>query len=148
MPEVRLREVDFDAIVQSALDLYDGATGVRFDVDVDASTAQCKLDTEQMRRVLINLIDNAIAAMGDSGTIRIQASRGASRILRVELCDDGPGIEPQDRDKMFSPYFSTKKRGTGLGLAIVHRVVTDHRGTIRVEDNEPRGVRFVIEIPA
>jgi two-component system nitrogen regulation sensor histidine kinase NtrY len=147
MPEVRLREVDFDTIVQSVLDLYEGATGVRFDVDVEASTAQCKLDAEQMRRVLINLIDNATAAMENSGTIRIQASRGASGILRVELCDDGPGIEPQDRDKMFSPYFSTKKRGTGLGLAIVHRVVTDHQGTIRVEDNEPRGVRFVIEIP-
>jgi two-component system nitrogen regulation sensor histidine kinase NtrY len=148
MPEVRLREVDFDTIVQSALDLYDGSTGVRFDVDVEASTTQCKLDVDQMRRVLINLIDNAIAAMEDDGAIRIQASRGASGILRVELCDDGPGIEPQDRDKMFSPYFSTKKRGTGLGLAIVHKVVTDHRGTIRVEDNEPRGVRFVIEIPA
>ncbi len=148
MPEVRLREVDFDTIVQSALDLYDGSTGVRFDVEVEASTAQCKLDAEQMRRVLINLIDNAIAAMEAEGSIGIRASRGASGILRVEVCDDGPGIEPQDRDKMFSPYFSTKKRGTGLGLAIVYRVVTDHRGTIRVEDNEPRGVRFVIEIPA
>jgi len=147
MPEVKLREVDFDTIVQSVLDLYDGSTRVRFDVDVDESTRQCKLDDGQMRRVLINLIDNAIAAMADDGTIRIQATRGDSGILSIEVCDDGPGIEPQDRDKMFSPYFSTKKRGTGLGLAIVHRVVTDHLGTIRVEDNEPQGVRFVIEIP-
>ncbi len=146
MPEVRLREVDFDSIVQSALDLY-GSSEVHFDVEVDASTRDCKLDPEQMRRVLINLIDNAIAAMEDRGTIRIQASRSASGILHVDVCDDGPGIEPQDRDKMFSPYFSTKKRGTGLGLAIVHKVVTDHHGTIRVEDNEPRGARFVIEIP-
>ena len=148
MPEVRLQQVDFDTIVQSALDLYDGSAGVRFDVDVEASTRQCKLDAEQMRRVLINLIDNAIAAMDDKGAIGIKAARGVSGILRVEVCDDGPGIEPQDRDKMFSPYFSTKKRGTGLGLAIVHKVVTDHQGTIRVEDNEPQGVRFVIEIPA
>lgn len=148
MPEVTLRKVDFDTIVQSVLDLYEGVTGVRFDVDVDASTAQSNLDAEQMRRVLINLIDNAIAAMEGEGAICILASRGVSGILRVEVCDDGPGIDPQDRDKMFSPYFSTKKRGTGLGLAIVHRVVTDHRGTIRVEDNEPCGVRFVIEIPA
>jgi two-component system nitrogen regulation sensor histidine kinase NtrY len=148
MPEVKLREVDFDAVVQSALDLYDGSTGVRFDVEVEPSTARCKLDPEQMRRVLINLIDNAIAAMENSGSIRIRASRDRSGMLRVDVCDDGPGIEPQDRDKMFSPYFSTKKRGTGLGLAIVHKVVTDHDGTIRVEDNEPRGVRFVIEIPS
>ena len=148
MPEVRPREVDFDTIVQSALDLYGSSTGVRFDVDIDASTAGCKLDAEQMRRVLINLIDNAIAAMEGQGVIGIQAIRRASGILCVELRDDGPGIEPQDRDKMFSPYFSTKKRGTGLGLAIVHKVVTDHEGTIRVENNEPHGVRFVIEIPA
>ncbi len=147
MPEVKLREVDFDAVVRSALDLYEGSTGVRFDVDIDPSTARCKLDPEQMRRVLINLVDNAIAAMENQGQIRIRATRGGSGILSIEVCDDGPGIEPQDRDKMFSPYFSTKKRGTGLGLAIVHKVVTDHDGSIRVEDNEPRGVRFVIEIP-
>jgi two-component system nitrogen regulation sensor histidine kinase NtrY len=148
MPEVTLQKVDFDTIVQSVLDLYESSSGVRFDVDVDASTAQCNLDTEQMRRVLINLIDNAIAAMEQEGVISILASRGVSGVLRVEVCDDGPGIKPEDRDKMFSPYFSTKKRGTGLGLAIVHRIVTEHQGTIRVEDNESRGVRFVIEIPA
>lgn len=148
MPEVRPREVDFGEVVRSVLDLYTGAAGLRFEVDIDASTANSRMDPDQMRRVLINLIDNATAAMDGQGTITIKASRDPSETLRVEVCDDGPGIEPRDRDKMFSPYFSTKKRGTGLGLAIVHKVVTDHQGTIRVEDHAPRGARFVIEIPA
>jgi len=148
MPEVRRRQVDFGAVVRSVLDLYAGASGIVFDVDVDDSTDGSLIDPDQMRRVLINLIDNATAAMEGQGTIKIRAARDSSETLRVEVCDDGPGIEPRDRDKMFSPYFSTKKRGTGLGLAIVHKVVTDHQGTIRVEEHLPRGARFVIEIPA
>jgi two-component system nitrogen regulation sensor histidine kinase NtrY len=102
-----------------------------------------------MRRALINLIDNAVAAIEERGAIRIDTRPGTrDGSLHIEITDDGPGIPPGDRDKMFEPYFSTKKRGTGLGLAIVHKVVTDHRGTIRVEDNSPRGAKFVIEIPA
>jgi two-component system nitrogen regulation sensor histidine kinase NtrY len=148
MPEVNPRVTDFNDVVRSVLDLYEGSSGVHFDVFVDPSTANVRVDPEQMRRVLINLIDNATVAMDGRGTIEIRATRAASGLLRVEVCDDGPGIEPHDRDKLFSPYFSTKKRGTGLGLAIVHRVVTDHRGAIRVEDSESHGARFVIEIPA
>ena len=68
--------------------------------------------------------------------------------LRLEVADDGPGIRMEDRDRLFLPYFSTKRRGTGLGLAIVHRIITDHAGRIRVEDNQPRGARFVIDLPA
>ncbi len=68
--------------------------------------------------------------------------------MRIEVVDDGPGIRPENRDRLFLPYFSTKKRGTGLGLAIVHRIVTDHMGRIRVEDNHPHGARFVIDLPA
>jgi two-component system nitrogen regulation sensor histidine kinase NtrY len=87
--------------------------------------------------------------MDEEGTVRIvtRAHAGPGS-LRIEVSDSGPGIPVGDRAKMFVPYFSTKKRGTGLGLAIVHRVVTDHKGSIRVEDNQPRGARFVIEIPA
>jgi two-component system nitrogen regulation sensor histidine kinase NtrY len=148
MPEVQRREVNFGEVVRSVLDLYEGSSGVVFDVDIEDSTDASLVDPDQMRRVLINLIDNATAAMDGQGTISIRASRDPNGTLRVEVCDDGPGIEPRDRDKMFSPYFSTKKRGTGLGLAIVYKVVTDHQGTIRVEDHLPRGARFVIEIPA
>ena len=68
--------------------------------------------------------------------------------MRIEVADDGPGIAAEDKERLFVPYFSTKKRGTGLGLAIVNRVVSDHNGFIRVEDNRPRGTRFVIDLPA
>ena len=68
--------------------------------------------------------------------------------VRLGVADDGPGISPEDRDKLFVPHFSTKKRGSGLGLAIVSRIVQEHQGVIRVEDNRPHGVRFVVELPA
>jgi signal transduction histidine kinase len=66
----------------------------------------------------------------------------------LSVCDDGPGITPADRDQLFVPHFSTKRRGSGLGLAIVSRIVQEHLGTIRAEDNQPRGARFVVELPA
>ena len=87
--------------------------------------------------------------MGGEGTVTISARRASSSgNIRLEVADDGPGIRPEDRDRLFLPYFSTKRRGTGLGLAIVHRIVTDHMGRIRVEDNQPHGARFVIDLPA
>jgi two-component system nitrogen regulation sensor histidine kinase NtrY len=106
------------------------------------------IDAQQIRRVLINLIDNAVTAMNGQGSIQIRARGVGGGAMRIEVADSGPGIDPADRDKMFIPYFSTKKRGSGLGLAIVHKVITDHRGTIRVENNDPQGARFVIEMPA
>jgi two-component system nitrogen regulation sensor histidine kinase NtrY len=149
MPEVKPHPVDFRAVVDSVLALYSGMPGVSWELHTDPGLGAVVVDAEQMRRALINLIDNAVAAMNGQGTIRISVRPHAGPgSLRVEVSDSGPGIPPGDRDKMFAPYFSTKRRGTGLGLAIVHRVVTDHHGTIRVEDNEPRGARFVIEIPA
>jgi len=149
MPEVRPREVLFSSVVQPVLDLYEGVGAVQIEVELERSVGSVRVDPDQMRRVLINLVDNAVAAMDRAGRIWIRARRsGPADLLQIEISDDGPGIDPQDRDKLFSPYFSTKKRGTGLGLAIVHRVVTDHQGTIRIEDNEPTGARFVIEMPA
>ena len=102
-----------------------------------------------MKRVLINLVDNAIAATEGKGRILVSTEydRAAGR-ARLVVGDDGPGVAPDDRDRLFVPHFSTKKRGSGLGLAIVSRIVQAHLGTIRAEDNEPRGARFVIELPA
>jgi len=149
MPELSPTSIDFRQLVESVLVLYGGHPGIRWEVDLDPAIGEVTLDAEQTRRALINLIDNAVSAMSGEGTISIRAvaPEGAG-LLRVEVADSGPGLPAADRDKVFSPYFSTKKRGTGLGLAIVHKIVTDHRGTIRVEENRPRGVRFVIEIPA
>ena len=149
MPEVSPKSVDIAQVIDSAIALYSGLPGVRWEVETDPEIGKVKVDPEQMRRALINLIDNALSAMDEEGTVRIvtRAHAGPGS-LRIEVSDSGPGIPVGDRAKMFVPYFSTKKRGTGLGLAIVHRVVTDHKGSIRVEDNHPRGARFVIEIPA
>jgi two-component system nitrogen regulation sensor histidine kinase NtrY len=149
MPEVSPEPVDFRQVVESVLSLYRGHPGVHWEVETGPDVGNVRVDPEQMRRALINLIDNALTAMAGQGTIRIiTRSDAGPGSLHIELSDTGPGVTAADRDKMFVPYFSTKRRGAGLGLAIVHRVVTDHRGSIRVEDNEPRGARFVIDIPA
>jgi len=148
MPEVEPHPVDLRDVVESLLKLYQGLPRIRWDVRIEPELTQVHLDAEQMRRALINLIDNAVSALGGEGEIRIAAQALRTGGVRIEVADSGPGIAPADREHVFAPYYSTKSRGTGLGLAIVHRVVTDHRGTVRVEDNVPRGARFVIEIPA
>jgi two-component system nitrogen regulation sensor histidine kinase NtrY len=102
-----------------------------------------------MKRALINLVDNAVEATEGRGRILVatEYDRAEGR-ARLVVADDGPGIAPADRDRLFVPHFSTKKRGSGLGLAIVSRIVQDHLGTIRAEENTPRGARFVVELPA
>jgi two-component system nitrogen regulation sensor histidine kinase NtrY len=150
LPPARLVSGSLQDVVEQTLPLYDGQfAGVRFDRRYDPDLPAVKLDPDQMKRVLINLVDNAIAAMDKKGTVSIftEFDRSQSR-ARLGVADDGPGIAPGDRDKLFVPNFSTKKQGSGLGLAIVHRIVQEHQGVIRVEDNAPRGARFVVEIPA
>jgi two-component system nitrogen regulation sensor histidine kinase NtrY len=148
MPELRLESVDPAEVVRSVVALYAGESGIVWDVRAEPGMPPVRIDPEQIRRVLINLVDNSIAAMRRRGMIAIAAGVDpARRSLRLEVADSGPGIPSAERDRLFVPYFSTKHAGTGLGLAIVQRVVSEHRGTIHVEDNVPRGARFVIEIP-
>src|SRR4030095_11689916 len=137
-------------IVDSALKLYEGIhPGIRLRREVQEPLPTVRLDRDQMKSALTNLIDNAIAAMDGTGTVTLRAHLvPQDQVLRFEIEDDGPGIEPENKERLFVPYFSTKKRGTGLGLAIVNRIVSDHNGFIRVEDNLPRGSRFVIDLPA
>jgi two-component system nitrogen regulation sensor histidine kinase NtrY len=95
---------------------------------------------------LINLIDNAIQAK--TKKIWLSAFHNIDfDLIRIEVADDGTGIKEEDKEKLFFPYFSTKKEGTGLGLAIVNSIISKHRGYIRVQDNEPSGTRFIIELP-
>jgi two-component system nitrogen regulation sensor histidine kinase NtrY len=149
LPEIRPRPTPAREVVDSVLGLYLGQSDIDWEVDIEPGLGTVMVDAEQMRRVLINLIDNGLSAMNGRGRMRVSARRySGPGSLRIEVADSGPGIPVEDREKMFAPYFSTKPKGSGLGLAIVHRVVTDHRGTIRVEDNQPQGARFVIEIPA
>jgi two-component system nitrogen regulation sensor histidine kinase NtrY len=106
------------------------------------------LDREQMKRVMINLLDNAVAAVDGNGEIRIKLSFDEIlKIARLEVSDNGPGVSAKDKIGMFEPYFSTKEKGTGLGLAIVSNIIADHHGFIRVRDNQPQGTTIVIELP-
>jgi two-component system nitrogen regulation sensor histidine kinase NtrY len=98
--------------------------------------------------VVINIVDNAIEAMDRKGTIVIETAHdAANHLVRLTIADDGPGIPAAEREKLFLPYYSTKKRGSGLGLAIVRRIVAEHGGSIEVAHNEPQGTKFTIELP-
>jgi two-component system nitrogen regulation sensor histidine kinase NtrY len=106
------------------------------------------IDRDQMKRVMINLIKNSLAAIEREGTIRIETSYDPKlQMVRLEVSDDGCGIPDEEKGKLFEPYYSTKKSGTGLGLTIVNAIVADHNGYIRVRDNEPKGTTFLIELP-
>ena len=112
---------------------------------------QIKADSELLRRVIVNLIDNAAEAMEGSRNRELTILTRNSHIgemLEIVVCDTGRGISPEDKDKLFLPHFSTKNRGTGLGLAIASRVIAEHNGSIRVEDNLPTGSRFIVCLPA
>ena len=114
----------------------------------DPNLGVVNIDPEQIRRVFINLFENATDALDNGGFIQISTRVvQKEKLVRIEFLDDGAGIIPADRDKLFLPHFTTKKRGTGLGLAIVNRIIIDHNGSIRVKDNLPRGTVFVIDLP-
>jgi two-component system, NtrC family, nitrogen regulation sensor histidine kinase NtrY len=149
MPSVSAAPHELNPLVTGTLDLYDGLfSGLTLTRLFAADIPKVMVDPELIRRVFINVIDNAIEANGGEGQVVVATFYDRElRMARVEVADDGPGIAPADRDKLFMPYYSTKLRGSGLGLAIVQRVVAEHRGRIRVEENEPRGARFVIELP-
>ena len=149
MPAPRAVPTDLHAFLDDTLALYDGLfTSVEFHKHYDPAVTQVRVDPEQMKRVIINLIDNAIEAMARQGTIVIETTREVSNsLVRIVVADTGPGIPAAERDKLFLPYYSTKGRGSGLGLAIVRRIVAEHGGSIDVTDNAPTGTRFMIELP-
>ena len=147
MPEVVPQPVDVRELVDSVLALYQAVHGVEWVLEAEPDLGIVALDPQQMRRALVNLLDNAVAAMDGRGRIIVRIRRDDPGVLVLEVEDSGPGIPAEDRAKLFEPYFSTKPSGTGLGLAVVHRVVTEHRGTIKVKDGRSGGARFVIEIP-
>ncbi len=146
MPAVHLRHAQLAEILQQAAALYrDVKPNVSVSVEV-ADDIELLMDPEQIRRAVGNLLKNAVEAT-ESGVIRVTARRAPHRVV-IEVADPGRGVPDSDKEKLFLPYFSTKRRGTGLGLAIVHRIVRDHDGQISVHDNHPRGTRFEIELPA
>jgi two-component system nitrogen regulation sensor histidine kinase NtrY len=116
------------------------------------------VDPEQIRRVMINLVDNAVEALrtaqgsgrnGHEGLIVVETQQDKGNgVVRILVSDNGPGIPEADREKLFMPYYSTKRRGSGLGLAIVRRIIAEHGGSIEVGDNTPTGTKFTIELPS
>jgi two-component system, NtrC family, nitrogen regulation sensor histidine kinase NtrY len=149
MPAPRAVPTDLHALLDDALALYEGLfTDVEFRRHFAAAVPKVGVDQEQIRRVVINLIDNAIEAMGRRGAIDLETVHDSpNNIVRIVVADNGPGIPAAEREKLFLPHYSTKQRGSGLGLAIVRRIVSEHGGTIAVTDNTPRGTRFAIELP-
>jgi two-component system nitrogen regulation sensor histidine kinase NtrY len=148
MPRPQPTDVDLDALVSETVKLYRGVKpGVEVETRVSPDASRTWGDPEQLRGALINLLDNAVEATEAPGRVEVRTERSDGR-LQLQVADSGRGIPPAAREKLFLPHFSTKGRGTGLGLAIVHRIVSDHHGTVRVEDNSPRGTVFTIDLPA
>jgi two-component system nitrogen regulation sensor histidine kinase NtrY len=151
MPNISLQPADLHEIIKHTISLF---TGIFTDIEFETSfsgevPSSMMLDPDQLKRVFINLIDNAIDAMQKKGKIQIKTSfDAAQQNVKIEITDFGPGIAPKDREKLFHPHYSTKKKGTGLGLAIVNQVISEHNGSIDVEGNRPHGAKFIIQIPA
>jgi two-component system nitrogen regulation sensor histidine kinase NtrY len=137
-------------IIEETIALYrEGHTAVDFEIRKMGNIPIINLDRQQIKRAMINLVDNAIAATHSEGKITISLFHDAAhKLVRVEVADTGDGISDEDKTRLFEPDFSTKVTGMGLGLAIVNSIVMDHHGTIRAEDNHPKGARFIFELPA
>ncbi len=152
LPKAALEMASLNEVVENSMKLYDERlNGIRLTPSLASSLPAVMIDCEQIKRALVNLIDNAAEAMSEiTGDRRINViTREVPERESLELivADTGPGIPAEDRERIFDPSFSTRKRGTGLGLAIVSRIVAEHQGRIRVQDNLPRGARFIIELP-
>jgi PAS domain S-box-containing protein len=153
LPMARLDAADLNEVIRQAVGLYEERLdGVTISVALAPDLPAALLDREQVRRVFVNLIDNALDALADQEgerSITISTAHNTENSLLIaEVTDTGHGIDPTTLRRLFQPYFSTRGSGTGLGLAIVQRILMEHRGRVRAEANYPRGARFIVELPA
>ena len=151
MPDAQKSNVDLNDVVRQAAALYeDRLDRADLDLRLAPELPSAMLDAEQIKRVFVNLIDNALEALHDSGERRVTIETRydpARETITAEVADTGEGIPAADFKRLFQPYFSTRGRGTGLGLAIVQRIISEHGGHIQAEHNLPKGAKFVIELP-
>ncbi|WP_240910226.1 ATP-binding protein [Desulfopila sp. IMCC35008] len=149
MPKVQKAPADLPKLARNTLVLYEEAHKmINFSCRETDTIPEFSFDAEQIKRCLINLLDNAVAVLPGGGRIDIELSPDHERgSVFIKVADSGPGISKENKLKLFEPYFSTKKTGTGLGLAIVSTIISDHGGYIRVNDNSPNGSIFTIELP-
>lgn len=150
-PAAQPKSSDINAIVESALSLFNGRLdGVNVTCTLGPDLPMVLADAEAVKRAIANLVDNAAEAMQNSLVREVHISTAllpAKDMVEIVVADTGQGVTSEVKEKLFLPYFSTKRRGTGLGLTIVSRIVEDHHGTIRVEENQPVGTRFIVELP-
>ena len=153
MPAPEFSQVSINELVEQSVALFraqlaaPGHPAVTVALELDPSVGTIRADGEQLRRVVQNLLLNAIDAMPDGGELRI-TTRRSNGAVRIDVADTGQGLGEEERSRLFTPYYTTKQHGTGLGLAIVQSVVTDHRGKIWVDSEPGRGATFHIELPA
>jgi two-component system nitrogen regulation sensor histidine kinase NtrY len=152
LPEVRVEEADLNRILENVLNLYsERIRDIHVRKDLDPAIPRLRLDPEQMKRVFINLFDNALEAMAHnphSKSLNLITARNTQQAsVRVEISDTGRGFPEEYQDSLFLPYFSTRKGGTGLGLAIVRQIISDHQGSVRAEPNIPVGTKIIIDLP-
>lgn len=146
MPEIKKSPADIKELIEDVATLYRGVKDIDIQVSIKEGLPDINLDKEQIKRALINILDNAIKAIDHDGLIKISI-RVDTDIVTIEIADNGPGISDTEKEKLFQPYFSRRKDGTGLGLAIAAKILADHGGQISVRDNVPRGSIFVLELP-
>lgn len=149
MPKVQKARANLTDLVEDTLFLFkDAHSDITFSLNRDADIPVFSFDREQINRCLINLLNNAVAVLPDGGTIDVELCQDNDlENVFIKVSDSGPGISKENKLKLFEPYFSTKRTGTGLGLAIVSTIIADHNGYIRVQDNDPTGSIFIIELP-
>jgi two-component system nitrogen regulation sensor histidine kinase NtrY len=146
MPEVNKSPANLTGLIDDVVSLYKGFKDLEINVTVQDEIPMVSVDAEQFKRVLINITDNAIKAMNTTGAIDISVKMDENKVI-IDIADTGPGINDEEKERLFIPYFSKRKDGTGLGLAIAHKIVSDHGGRILVRDNNPKGSIFTVEIP-
>ena len=150
-PTAKLQPTDANIAVGEALQLFSGRLdGIRLKINLEPNLPAIRADGQLLRSVIVNLIDNAAEALEGEPFREIGVTtqlRPESDTIEISVSDTGKGISPEDKDKLFLPHFSTKDRGTGLGLAIAARIIAEHGGSLRMEDHQPQGSRFLIELP-
>jgi two-component system, NtrC family, nitrogen regulation sensor histidine kinase NtrY len=150
-PSAKLEPADVNKIVREAAEVFSGRLeSINLTTTLAENLPAIRADVGLLRSVIVNLIDNAAESLENSPVRTIHVSTRAdadSENVEILVEDTGHGISPEDKDKLFLPHFSTKDRGTGLGLAIAARIIAEHGGAIRVEDNSPVGSRFLLQLP-
>jgi len=150
-PASQPEPADINAVIENALAMFNGRLeGIAVHTELGRALPKVLADSEAIKRAIANLVDNAAEAMQDSLLREVHISTAllsSKDMVEIVVSDSGHGVTSELKEKLFLPYFSTKKRGTGLGLAIVSRIIEDHHGSIRVEENIPVGARFIVELP-